>query len=329
MQENLWGIVLAGGNGSRLWQYIYSKYGYDCPKQFCVLTGTRSMLRHTIDRIGRLVPSNRLHIVVNEQHLQFMNKELSEQSEYVIIVHPYNRDTAPAIIHPLLKISSVDLEASVAIYPSDHFILNENKFTESLSHAAKFVDDYPECIVLVGVYPDRPETSYGWIKFSNEIGRSNGEYFFQVEQFVEKPDTSKARVLFRSGCLWNTFIMVGKVNRFLTMFKIFAPELYSLFTQSDKLLDARYENEELRKIFKKIESINFSRAILQKSHANLAVLPLRGVYWNDWGDENRVKKDLSEKLKIDKMKEEIASKRRIDEWAKRCLGEDVKLRVTR
>lgn len=298
MQDNLWGIILAGGDGSRLRQFLHSQYGYDCPKQYCTITGTRSMLRHTLDRVGCLVPTDRLFIVVNEQHLPFVHDELGEEANYVLIVHPSNRDTAPAIIHPLLKISSLDPEATIAIYPSDHFILNENRFIKCLSLTASFIEDHQECIVLLGVYPDHPETSFGWIEFSNEIGRYNGEIFLQVERFVEKPDFSKARSLFFSGCLWNTFILLGKVNKLLTMFKIFTPELYSLFAGNDRLLDPRFERDEIKNIFKNIDPTNFSRAILEQSLINLAVLPLRGVYWNDWGDESRIKRDLADKLRL-------------------------------
>src|SRR6266849_939612 len=74
--QHFWGIVLAGGEGRRLREYIRSRFGHERPKQYCVFTGTRSMLRHTIDRAQRLIPRERLLTVINRNHLKYAEEHL-------------------------------------------------------------------------------------------------------------------------------------------------------------------------------------------------------------------------------------------------------------
>jgi mannose-1-phosphate guanylyltransferase len=44
-KNNLWGIVLAGGEGTRLKNLVKRLYGYHRPKQYCTLTGARSLIK--------------------------------------------------------------------------------------------------------------------------------------------------------------------------------------------------------------------------------------------------------------------------------------------
>ncbi len=54
--DNLWAVVLAGGEGMRLRPVTRLLYGDDRPKQFAALVGARSLLRQTLDRLGGLIP---------------------------------------------------------------------------------------------------------------------------------------------------------------------------------------------------------------------------------------------------------------------------------
>src|SRR5262245_26114855 len=102
--NHLWGIVLAGGNGMRLQPFIKELYGVALPKQYCALTGTRSMLRHTIDRARMLIPRQQLVTVVNKSHLQYAEEQLSDQPADTVVVQPMCRETGPGILLPLVHI---------------------------------------------------------------------------------------------------------------------------------------------------------------------------------------------------------------------------------
>ena len=58
-ESSLWAIVLAGGEGLRLRALTRYLYGEERPKQYAVLTGSKSLLRQTLERVTRLVPPSR------------------------------------------------------------------------------------------------------------------------------------------------------------------------------------------------------------------------------------------------------------------------------
>ena len=52
-----WAVVLAGGDGCRLRPLVQRLFGEDRPKQYVPLLGPSSLLKQTLDRVGRLVPA--------------------------------------------------------------------------------------------------------------------------------------------------------------------------------------------------------------------------------------------------------------------------------
>jgi mannose-1-phosphate guanylyltransferase len=102
--RQVWGIILAGGEGKRLQPFIRSEYGSVAPKHYCVFTGTRSMLRHTIDRAEMLIPPERLLTIVNKDHLGYVHEQLADRPLGTIIIQPFKRETGPAILYPLLEV---------------------------------------------------------------------------------------------------------------------------------------------------------------------------------------------------------------------------------
>ena len=92
-----WGIVLAGGDGTRLNLFIEKLLGYKKPKQYCTFIGTRSMIKHTLDRAQFLIPKDQLFTIVNEDHSIYVEKEIGDMPKETIIVQPYNRETGAGI----------------------------------------------------------------------------------------------------------------------------------------------------------------------------------------------------------------------------------------
>ena len=65
--DHLWGIILAGGEGKRLQEFIRKRYGAERPKQYSAIIGKRSMLRHTLDRVEKIFLQNsfKLSLTIN------------------------------------------------------------------------------------------------------------------------------------------------------------------------------------------------------------------------------------------------------------------------
>jgi mannose-1-phosphate guanylyltransferase len=160
-REHLCGMILAGGEGKRLQPFIRACLGCDRPKRYGAFNHNRSMLRRTIPRAKRIIPSERLLTVVIHPHLPYVQQELDDRPAETVIVQPCNRETGPGILLPLLHIYRHDPQAIVAILPSDHSIPEEEPFMASIEHTAAFVNGHPEHPVLLGVEPRWPEVEYG------------------------------------------------------------------------------------------------------------------------------------------------------------------------
>jgi len=66
-----WGIILSGGNGTRLRDLVYRRRADYLPKQYLNFVGKRSMLEHTLHRAEKLIPAQKLLVVIAKEHLQF------------------------------------------------------------------------------------------------------------------------------------------------------------------------------------------------------------------------------------------------------------------
>jgi mannose-1-phosphate guanylyltransferase len=292
-REHCWGIVLAGGEGKRLQPFIRACLGCDRPKQYCAFIHNRSMLRHTLLRAEHIIPPEHLLTVVIYPHLPYVREELYDRPSETIIVQPYNLDTAPGILLPLLHVHQRDPEAIVIILPSDHFILEEEPFMASVEDAAAFVNSHPEYPVLLGVEPRSPEIEYGWLELGRAIGQPRDTEVYRVGCFWEKPSPEEAEALYLKGCLWNTMVLVARARVLLGLFKSFTPTLMSCFDRIKRSLASPQEADVLQEVYATMPAVNFSRAILAPSPHRLGVLRVRGVYWSDWGDPRRLQQDLA------------------------------------
>jgi mannose-1-phosphate guanylyltransferase len=292
-QDHLWGIVLAGGDGRRMQSFIRAHFGRDRPKQYCTFFGTQSLVRQTLRRAEHLVPPERLLTVVTRPHLPYAQAELADRPPGTVIVQPSNRDTGPGVLLPVLHVQQRDPEAIVALLPSDHYVLGEQRFMALVAAAAAFVSREPGRLVLLGAAPTQPEIDYGWIEVGDELGQAQGERLYQVLRFWEKPSLAQAQVLWRQGYVWNTMVVVGRAGLLRTLFYMLTPTLVHAFGRLRGVLGTPREADVLAEIYATLPPINFSQAILAASAPRLAVLPMEGVYWSDWGDPRRLLFDLA------------------------------------
>lgn len=284
-------IVLAGGEGSRLLSLTRKISGDDRPKQFCALLGEESLIEQTLRRVALGVEPRLTLVTVTRDHERFYGPVLASQPARNLVVQPRNRGTAPAILYSLLRLAEMAPQSQVAIFPSDHFIGDDQEFMRHIEMAFAAAALRPELTVLLGITPKWPETAYGWIEPGSKVAES---HIFRVRRFWEKPATDVAAELLQRGCLWNSFVMVGKLSTLLGLFLIELPGLYVQFNKVRTVFDTTYERAIVERLYLSLRLIDFSKQILAASRpVNLAVLPVRDVEWSDLGEAARVMETIA------------------------------------
>lgn len=287
--DHHWSIVLAGGQGKRLAHFIKQRCGDYRPKQYCAIIGRRTMLRHTIDRIAPLFDPGHVMISVNAAHLPWAFNELHDRPPRTIVIQPYDRETAPGILLSLLHVHHEDPQALIALFPADHFILGEDRYRAYVRQAFEHVEADPERTVMLGVPPTSVQSGYGWIEPGEPL---HGGALRAVKRFWEKPDDQFMRYLHDKGCLWNTMTLVGTCTHILSLMERHMSNLYSAMRSVIPSLGTRHEMEATERIFAPLPPANISRGLLERVPEHLSVLSLQGIYWSDWGDEQRVRHDI-------------------------------------
>jgi len=283
-KDHLWGIVLAGGEGKRLQDFIRKRYGTERPKQYSAIIGKRSMLRHTLDRVEKIIPSRQLQIVVARKHRKYLSDVLKERETNAVLFIPENRESAASIYLALSHIYIRDAEAVVSIFPSDHFIGEEERFLQYVELAVSFTEERPDCVVLLGIKPTEASPDYGWIEPSKNFLRFKGNRFYRVISFNEKPDAETALQYFNNAWLWNSFVLAAKCETLVKMYRQHLESIYNAFKRAKSAYGTDSEESFIAKAFADIPTKNFSKSLF--------VLRVEGILWSDWGTKEQVLKDL-------------------------------------
>jgi len=287
-------IVLAGGDGVRLRPFVQKLRGDELPKQYVKLLSGQSMLEATLQRTRKLVPSTRQFVVVTERHFDYLEVARQLASYPGIQVHsqPCNRGTGMGLLLSLAQVHRRHPESIIVIFPSDHFIREEDLFLTHVDAACRLVEQNDSNIVLLGIVPNAPETEYGYILASRRWHIAFPFGAREVARFIEKPDPILARKLMLQGGFWNTMVIVFKTKTLLAHIRAISPLIYLGFQRICGAVGGQNFGNVVKQVFAESQPLNLSKGLLEvlavQRKRSLLVLPVRGVHWCDWGSEERI-----------------------------------------
>jgi mannose-1-phosphate guanylyltransferase len=299
--------IMAGGIGSRFWPVSRTNY----PKQFLDILGTgRTLIQQTFSRFAKFLPKENIYVVTSNEYVELVKEQLKELPVENIIGEPFRKNTAPCIAYISTKLLQKDPKASLIVAPSDHLILEEQKFLDVCAKALDFVNHF-NALVTIGIQPTYPNTGYGYIQ--HEPMEAAPEVF-KVKTFTEKPNKELAQTFIDSGdFLWNAGIFVWQVKRIMDAFHHHLPEMYELFASEADKFNTKEEKELINTIYPQCTSISIDFGIMEKAR-NVYVIPA-SFGWSDLGTWN----SAWENMEKDYLGNAVAGKRVLVIDATRCV----------
>lgn len=268
-RSDLWAVVLAGGAGN-----------------------PQPLLRHTLDRVARLIPPSRTVAVTQASHADHVAGELAGHAEVTVLAQPSDRGTAAGLLLAAHWIRSRAPGAVIAVFPTNHFIVEEAIFMSHVAAAAGYVRDHPEWLLLLGVHPTEPAPDHGWIEPGEPIGWTGcGDVVHRIRAFHERPSAALARRL-HGHALCNTFIFTSTAMALVDAGRARLPLLHDRLTRFALFAGTRYEPHALQQAYLFAPTADFTRAILASSEVSLAVAEIPTLTWWDLGTPERVARSV-------------------------------------
>jgi len=264
---------MAGGSGTRFWPASRS----DQPKQFLRVSGDKSMLQLTFERLEPLVPAARTYVVTSASQSGLVREHLPQLPAENIIIEPFGMNTAPCIALSLAHLERLwPPGETMLVLPADHVIKDIPLFLDSLRKAESVAKT--GALVTFGIVPEYPATGYGYIQTGEELEAG----VIRVEQFKEKPDLATATSFLRQGnFLWNSGMFAWSLSSIHAAFASFLPEALEVANEVIKLRENSVPETDIEISYGKMPRLPIDIGIMEKA-SQRAVLPV-SYGWSDVG----------------------------------------------
>ena len=270
-------MIMAGGKGERFWP----KSRLSTPKQLLPITGDKTMIEETVDRISALSKRENIFISTNMRLKDKIKNILTDIPNENYILEPEPRDTAPAIALATAVIGKKYPGSVMVVLPADHYIIDEDIFREDIQIAANIAKE-TGCLITFGINPARIETGYGYIELGEIINSNYKNPAYEVKSFKEKPDFITAKQYVEKGnFVWNSGIFIWTTTAIMEAFEKYLPEMFNGIIKLQEILEKDTSVEAITNVFKTLPKISIDYGVMEKAEN---VLSMKARFrWDDVG----------------------------------------------
>ncbi len=277
---NCYGLILAGGRGTRFWPR--SRRGN--AKQVLRFFGKRSLIQQTVDRLRPIIPPERIWVLTNRYLRGEIARQLPEVPRRQILAEPAQRNTAPIIGAGAHILRSIDPQAVMGVFPADHVITRPVRYQRLLRPAFRAAANGR--MVVLGIQPRWPETGYGYIEFPEGV-EPGSLAPSAVRRFREKPDRATAEQFLAAGRFyWNAGMFFWRADVYLEALRQHLPKTATILAALPPF-SSRGFPKRFAETFPRCENISVDYAILEKA-GGVAGFASGDLGWNDVGSWNAV-----------------------------------------
>lgn len=279
-KSNHYGLILAGGRGTRFWPLSRRSRA----KQVLSVLGESTLIQATVERLSALIPPERLWILTNDHLRDEIIRQLPRIPKNQILAEPEQRNTAPAIGLAAHILHSIDPDAVMGVFPSDHVIANPKRYLQFVRPAFRAASEGK--IVVLGIEPRRPDTAYGYIEFPKGAARGSA-IPLPVMKFREKPKPAAAKRFVKAGNFhWNAGMFFWRAGVLLEALRKHLPRTATILSALPEFSDRNFFPH-LKRAFPLCENISIDCAVLERA-SNVVGLACDDIGWSDVGSWDAV-----------------------------------------
>lgn len=278
-----YGVIMAGGSGTRFWP----KSRRALPKQLMKLAGDKTMLQLAVDRLAGLTAPEDVYVLTNAELAEEAKRQLPHVPAANIIGEPVGRDTAACIGLAALLVKKRDPDGAMVVITADHLIRASDQFRSNAEVAIELAAE-PGVLVTFGIKPSGPATVYGYIHRGEPLlkrrglGPSDEIRVYAVKQFREKPSRPVAEQYVDSGQFyWNSGMFVWRTRTILESLRASAPELYAALMPLESALGTSAQDEAIGNAYAGLDKISIDYAVME--HATNVRVVEATFDWDDVG----------------------------------------------
>lgn len=276
-REDMYAVILAGGQGKRFWPLSTSER----PKQLLKLLGEKTFLEMAVDRIRDVIPLENILVLTNQSLVAASREAAPSLPSENIIGEPLGRDTAPAVALSSLLVEDRNPNAVFCILTADQIMKDVPRFQKTIVEGAN-IAARQESIITIGIEPSEASTSFGYIEYGGKYEEREEIEFHNVKRFVEKPDSSTAKEYLEAGnYLWNAGMFIWSVQTLRNGLNRHAPHLTEMMDRLAPHVDRDDFMDRVKDEYEHTEKISIDYALMEKADN---IIVAKGAFeWDDLG----------------------------------------------
>ena len=280
MNPHYYGLILAGGRGTRFWP----RSRRASAKQVLNVVGDHSLIQATVSRLASVIPPERIWVLTNKHLQKTIIEQLPEVPHKQILAEPAQRNTAPAIGLAAHILHSIDPNAVMGVFPADHVIGQTGLYRKTVKAALRGAQSGK--LMVVGIPPRWPETGYGYLELPR--GTQAGSLApAPVRRFREKPTIQVARRYVKAGNFyWNSGMFFWRTDILLDELTKQLPKTAAILAALPQFGTLAFYVE-LQRAFPLCDNISIDYGVMEKAR-KVAGIAAADFGWNDVGSWNAV-----------------------------------------